>query len=237
MRNPFNPFHLRTARAAVTMAAAAILAGCFTEVGNPDGEETAMTASVRIDYVDVDSAGAGPDSVHLSALRLRFMEASYHGADSIPHAAWQAEMGRELDFVRGDTLGREALDAHVPEMMMVRLGAAPGYLEIQGEYRHADTMQAFRFTLPDTLEFSLRYGGGAMEDWREGREYGCTFAFRARRWLAVAGLDTAAATPDGQGGTVVLFDAGHNTELHGALAVGFSHAFNGPQAYAKKAKE
>lgn len=219
-------------------AALGVVTGCFTEIGNPAGTEgeSAMTAHVRVEYAVPDSGSeATPDSILLTDLSLRFLGVTYQGDDSVEYALWPGRVGDTLDFVRGDTLARAKPAVTAPEKMTVRFGAVAGGASVRGVFLRADTLQAFRFAVPDSMAFSLRYDSTALEAWHTGHDYGCAFVFRARQWLALPGLDTAQAVPDGQGGTIILFETGQNDSLYQALLEGFPHAFNGPQAYAKKA--
>jgi hypothetical protein len=211
--------------------AVALLSACFTEVGNPD-EEAAMSASVQVDYAAPDS-GAVPDSARLTTFRLRFLEAAYTGADSAARALWASRHGGDLDFLAGTTLPRTPLDSSPPVEAVVRLGFSPAAGFITGTYARGGTVRGFRFAIPDSLAFSLRYDSASLEAWRTDGDYACRITFFPRRWLSVPGLDTATLSAD-SAGPLALFDAGHNPELHRALVQSFYRAFNGPRDYSRK---
>jgi hypothetical protein len=118
--------------------------------------------------------------------------------------------------------------------MGVRLGSSLATGTVAGAYRvgqHDGSLRRFRFALPDTLAFSLRYDSLSLAAWKTNGDYDCRFVFLARRWLSVPGLDTAASSTDDAGLPVVIFDAQNNAELHRLLLQRFSHAFNGPREY------
>jgi hypothetical protein len=222
---------------AVPLLLGSFLSACFTEVGNPE-EEVGMTAQVRVSYEAPDSA-SGPDSVNVSTMRLRFIAADYAGADSVETALWPSRAGDDLDFILEESLPRVVL-AYEPRHVGVRLGSslATATGTVAGTYRfgqHGESggnSRRFRFALPDTLEFSLRYDSLSLAAWKNGGEYDCRVVFLARRWLSVAGLDTATVSMDSEGLPVVIFDAQNNADLHKLLLQRFSHAFNGPREYA-----
>lgn len=216
---------------------AAFFAACFTEVGNPD-EETSMSARVRITY-DPDSAAAfAPDSVAITALELRLLEAAYRGADSAEHPLWSGSQGADLDFVGEEALPLQALAAPPVKGVEVRLGASPAAVSIRGTYWIGGTVRAFRLSVPDTAEIFVRYDSAALAAWRSGSRYDCRIVFFARRWLSVPGLDSAEAVAEGMDGAetpVVLLDAEHNGALYRLLIQNLGHAFNGTHAYPKRA--
>lgn len=205
------------------------LSACFTEIGNPD-PETSMTATLHVDAAAADSAGPGPEFVEISRFRLVFLGADYRGRDSVPGTLWEPADagGGAVDFTAGDSLPRVRL-AFDPVEMSVHFGSATegAFHFLKGEYTLAGETRAFRFALPDTSAFTLRYDSTALESWRTGPEYRCEVVFLPRRWLSLPGLDTALADSAG----IVRFDDAHNPALHEALVQRFFQSFNGERAY------
>jgi hypothetical protein len=209
---------------------------CFTEVGNPDGE-TAMTASLRVDYSAPDSSEyAGPDSVLLSTFTLRLLGANYRDDDSVEHALRGSRTGSDLNFAGEAVLPRAVLTHAPPRSVELRLGISPLTGSVQGAYWHGGTRRDFRFLIPDTTAVFLRYDSTALEAWRTNGDYDCRFTFLARRWLAISGLDTAVASPDGADSYRVILDAEHNADLYRVLVQEFVGAFNSVHAYPKKSQ-
>ncbi len=207
------------------------LAACFTEVGNP-AEEPAMSARVHVDPSGAPETQV--DSVRIVRMELRLLAAAWRNADSTEAALWPAQAGRLLDFAAGDTLPRARLAAS-PIGMSVRLGTPPGLAVITGVYSRGGALLNFRFSLPDTLDFSLGYGREALEAWRTGSEYACVLAFLPQAWLDLPGLDTATALA-GEPADSVIFDSQNNPELHRALSARLGLSFNGSRHYPKSAR-
>lgn len=110
------------ANLAAMAAAAFIVQGCFTEIGNP-GKEQTVSARFRIDYDEpraavpkasargeavsgqaVSGEAASPDSLRIHAFSFNVVEVNYTTSDDVDGRIWKVpdSLGKTVDFTGTD---------------------------------------------------------------------------------------------------------------------------------------
>lgn len=229
----------------------AMLAGCFTEVGNPEGESL-ISATFRIDYAanpkKQPKAGAGLTGIEIvtiSRFSLVVDEAEYHGIDARERHLWDEDSaGVLVDFAstssnaalpekRADTVTWKDLDLVckvpgrrnlLPDTLDLEHFHDPGF--IAGAVTNGNGKMSFLFALPDISLLHMRYGRATLDSWRNGLRYDLEFVFYAQSWFYQAGLETANSETDRTGKSFVLLDARHNPQIHRSLVERFFLSFN-----------
>lgn len=227
-----------------------LLDGCFTEVGNAEGENR-IRADFRIDYVrkPLPKRASSPhDTVAVNHFYLLVREAEYHLKGGGERHLWrESDSGLAVDFTGGDKLA--ALPARpiepdsivdftlncsipdppplAPDTLDLAAFREKGY--IKGIYVAGKDTIPFLFALPATEYLHIRYAPSVLETWRKGNAYEMQVIFYALKWVTHAGLETADRSKDRAGRPFVLIDAGHNAGLHRTLADRFLTSFNTDQ--------
>lgn len=233
---------------ALLLVPAFLLDGCFTDVGNAEGEGLIQT-EFSIDYSPgpaMPKAGrSAGDSVFISQFYLTVREAEYHLAGGGEYHLWRDnDSGLVVDFTGRDpsaTLPARPIgpDSILDFMIEARLAvppevnpdtldfaafAHPGFMK--GAYRSGGGAFDFLFALPGTGRLNIGYSLEEFEAWRWGSGYRMQVVYYALRWMAGTDLSTVAVSVDRNGHPFILIDATHNSALHGLLADRFTQSFN-----------
>ena len=234
-------------------AAALILQGCFTEIGNP-GKEQVVSARFRIEY---DSSGAAapkasargkiqsPDSLRIQAFSFNVVEVNYTALDGAQGRIWKVpdSLGKSVDFTGAD---RNAvlppiavpetdysilkLESRIPRHSVldpdtVAFGSFSHGAYIKGVAYYSGRPIRFLCQFTDDYKINLVYTRDILELWRQGGSYSFDFVFYAAKWMA--GADLTRITPvTGADGDFVLIDQEHNPEDFSALRASFFKSFN-----------
>lgn len=239
------------------LLAAAVFAGCFTEVGNAD-DDRVLQAQFRVDYSQ-PAIGQPKRAAAQTASILRFYlgvrEAEFQLFDSANNRHAEYHLWREdsailpVDFTGNDpaaTLPDQKVSGIDPlsfrlecvlpapkavneETLDFGAFAEPGF--IKGVVWDGRDSTAFLFALPTAAELSLVYPKSLIETWYTSTHYRCEFIFYANKWIAAADLSGAAETRDATGRKVILLDSAHNTAAFAALTAAFTKSFNAPNVF------
>jgi hypothetical protein len=237
------------------------LGGCFTEVGNAEGEQL-IEAKFSIDYSGnprqlPKRSGAGPgDSVTIAQFYLSVKEAEYHAVDSVTGKVYETHLWREdsaglpVDFTGADTVAilpiqnvalfkAEALEL---ECFIPKAGAlTPDTLSfasfhdrgyIKGVFHSGNSSTPFLFALPAAKELHLLYSKQALESWYNDKGYICRFTFFGAKWMSGYAVDKAKTWADKTGEDVAVFDEDHNAALYQSLVDSFYKSFNTADVFA-----
>jgi hypothetical protein len=227
---------------------AAVLGGCYTEIGNP-GKENKVTATFSIDYAappPVPKRAAAAESVAITQFRFNVVEANYRTVEDVEGRIWKVpdSLGRSVDFTGKDIAAvlpsvavpaaewtilklESRIPAHdtlAPDTLDFDAFADRGYLK--GTYARGGRKVRFLCQLPHYGKVNLVYNQELLERWRHGDAYALEFVFFARRWAAGADLLAAETFRDRHGREVAVIDLEHNRPQYDLLSASFFRAFN-----------
>jgi hypothetical protein len=239
-------------------AAAFIVPGCFTEIGNP-GKEQIVSARFRIDYdtppaeapkVSAPGNGVSPDSLRILAFSFNVVEVNYTALDETQGRIWKVpdSLGKPVDFTGADP------DAVLPpvavpstEYSILKLESRiPGHTVLDpdtvafGSFSHGGYIKGvayypgkpvrFLCQFTDDYKINLVYTSEILELWRQGGSYSFDFVFYAAKWMS--GTDLTRITPvTGPDGSFVLIDQEHDPEIFTALKAAFFKSFNSSKVW------
>lgn len=241
------------------MAAAALLVqGCFTEIGNP-GKEQTVSAQFRIDYgqprTDAPKSSArgdvpAPDSLRIQAFTFNVVEVNYTTSEDVDGRIWKVpdSLGIAVDFTGSDpdaVLPPVAVPSTEYSILKVesRIPRHPvlnpdtvaferfshgAYIKGVAYYSGAPIRFLCQFT--DDYKINLVYTSEILELWRHGGSYSFDFVFYAANWISGADL-TGIAPVTGPDGSFVLIDEEHNPEVFSALRASFFKSFNSSKVW------
>jgi hypothetical protein len=228
----------------------ALVAGCFTEVGNAE-DELVVNARFSIDYnrnpirLKPASGSITPDSVCIDQFYLPIQEIEYTAAGADKQHLWRDTAGIPVDFtgndslaalpamkVVGDSWTSLILEYRIPSLPDLRMDTVEfasfrnrGY--IKGTVHIAGNAGwDFLFALPKMPGVKMTYSGKTLASWHTDNIYNLKFVFFATYWISAANLVGAKQVPDRNGVPVLLLDAKHNPEFHKALSDRFFKSFN-----------
>jgi len=240
------------------LLAAAIFAGCFTEVGNA-GDDRLLQAQFSVDYSQPVKVQPKRAAVQTSAIQtatiLRFYlgvrEAEFQLFDSATNQRAEYHLWKEDTAVLPvDFTGRDP-SASLPDQKVSGIDPLAMRLECVLPVPNAlstETLNFGTFSDPGYIkgviwdgrdstaflfalpsgELSLAYPKSVIQTWYTGTLYRCQFIFYANKWIAAADLSAAEEMLDVTGRKVILLDASHNPVAFAALTTAFSTAFNAP---------
>jgi hypothetical protein len=239
-------------------AAALIVQGCFTEIGNP-GKEQIVSARFRIDYeqprAEAPKASARgavlpPDSLRILAFSFNVVEVNYTTSDDVDGRIWKVpdSLGKTVDFTGADpnaVLPPVAVpsteysilkvESRIPRHPVldpdtVAFGSFSHGAYIKGVAYYSGTPIRFLCQFTDDYKINLVYTSEILELWRQGGAYSFDFVFYASKWISGADL-TGIAPVTGPDGGFVLIDQEHNPEVFGALRASFFKSFNSSKVW------
>lgn len=227
-----------------------LLAGCYTEIGNP-AKESMVTATFSIDYSPAAApkriqADTSPPSVEILQFWFNVVEANYRTVEDEEGRIWKVpdSLGRNVDFTGKDSAATlPPVDVPPDEWTILKLESRipahdtldPDTLDfdgfadrgyIKGTYSRGDREIRFLCQLPNVGKVNLVYNEEFLEQYRHGDAYHLEFVFYPHRWLAGVDLLETEAFADRFGRAVAIVDLEHNRPLFDSLFANFFKSFN-----------
>lgn len=233
--------------------ALALLAGCFTEVGNPD-DPVAVSTSFSIDYASrppaLRKAAATPESLVISHFYLDIYDAEYyqgtkkHYLKDNDNKDWNDDYGNFVDFTGRDTAAilpklSAALDRWNLFYYTVNakrpLAVDPDSLDFV-TFAHRTWMKGtlvrtgpdldFLFAIPEMTRLFLIYRDTTLARLRTDEGYRLETAFRARWFQSAISWDSLRTVKDRHDRPFALLSETSNAKSYGLLKESFRRAFH-----------
>jgi hypothetical protein len=242
---------------------AALVSGCFTEVGNADDEQL-VSGQFKIDYSanpkPLPKLGTIPgiaDSISIVQFYLEIREAEFKAFDSVTLRNVEKHLWKEagatlpVDFTGNDptaTLPIQKVGSFKPDNLVLQtIVPKQGVIQpdtldfrkfsdqgyIKGYLGAGRQATAFLFQLPEDQEIHLEYSAAALKGWYRDNEYHCEFVFFAMEWIEGVDLSKAVVTRDRSGAPLILLGNGHNPALYPTLVERFYKSFNTQRVFAE----
>lgn len=228
-----------------------VLFGCFTEVGNAEGDKI-VSADFTVDYSEFASIpvqGVAKQqslvSTHISQFALVIKEAEFHNTHGREGHLWNEDsLGVIVDFTgnnqtqvlpnakfNSDTIRELEFECVMPRRDSVQMDTVDidnfhqsGF--IKGTLSQNGKTVAFLFALPKIENLKLLYKKPVLDAWLSDKGYDLQIVFYANKWAALTNLASVTQRKDKKGKDVVFLDHTHNPSEYTRLVTSFYASFN-----------